>query len=301
MQTLSLSAARTQFHSEIIRAGLQDYFVGGLVNLAGASWRIVFIRNGAAQIVTGTDPQWISSPTLILQPVTSDVRVRIRAGSLGAHLLLGEQGLSNAIGRKPEAAELRMMASQPVHMPLADPAHAESDVATAFDVILREGEAQAPGSETIIEAQVRVLLVHLWRYVTKVDELSAAIASSSQVLQEFRQLLEVHFKERRSVKDYAAALRVSPDRLHDICARSLNKPPLRLIHERTIYEAQSLLARSNRTVDQISDFLGFKSAGQFNKFFKRFVGVPPGEFRRIQHLEAQSDEAKYNVSFADWP
>jgi AraC family transcriptional activator of pobA len=174
-------------------------------------------------------------------------------------------------------------------------------VARAFYVILREGREVAPGAETIIEAQVRVLLVHLWRYVTHTDQLPATIATASQVLQRFRQLLEIHFRERWGVRQYASALGVSADRLHGICTRSLSKTPLRLIHERTIYEAQSLLVRSNRTVDQIAHFLGFKSAGQFNKLFKQVVGVPPGEFRRSHHLQKTSDEESKALTFADWP
>ena len=96
----------------------------------------------------------------------------------------------------------------------------------------------------------------------------------------FGKLAEIRFRERWGVRDYASELGLSTDRLHDICTRILGKPPLRLIHERTLSESQSLLERSSRTVDQIADVLGFHTASQFSKFFKSIVGVPPGAYQR---------------------
>ncbi len=301
MTLTSIHHVASQFHSEIIQCGLQDRMIGGLVSFGEASWRIVFVRSGAVQVMLEGGPVTTEAPALIWQPLDQATRMRVKAGSVGAQLQLGEQGVSNAIGRKPEAAELRMMALQPIQLALGDMPQTELDTARAFDVILREGQSMAPGSETIIEAQVRVLLVHLWRHVSQTDQLKATIATSSQILQTFRQLLEVHFRERWGVNDYADALGLSADRLQDVCRRTLAKTPLRLIHERTIYEAQSLLVRSNRTVDQIAHFLGFKSAGQFSKFFRSVMGVPPGEFRKAQQAAQLSEDRATAVSFADWP
>lgn len=291
----------TEFQSGMIRGGLQDSYVGGLVNRQGPSWRVVFVRSGGIIVRSHGQDHRVPAPVLAWQPTTPEMRLMVRAGSLGAHLLVGEQGISNAIGRKPEAAELRMMASRPVQMSLQNNEQTEEEIARAFDVILRENRDLLPGSETIVEAQVRMLLVYLWRYVTKDHQMVYSQATRSQILPQFRQLLEVHFRERWGVKDYAKALGISPDRLHDLCSRTLKKSPLRLIHERTMFEAQSLLTRSNQTTDQISDFLGFRSQGQFSKFFKSFAGMPPGAFRRTMLRQPQSNNDDKGFSFADWP
>ena len=94
---------------------------------------------------------------------------------------------------------------------------------------------------------------------------------------------------------------MSPDRLHDTCLRAIGRPPLRLIHERTAYEAQILLQRSTRTVDQIAGHLGFRSSGQFNKFFKMQTGIPPGEYRRSLRRNSGADRNQSFGSYADWP
>lgn len=291
----------SHFHSEIIQCGLQDRTIGGLVDLREASWRIVFIQSGEVELRQGASTVRIAAPALVWQPLQAGARIRVRAGSIGAHLLLGEHGLSNAVGRKPEAAEIRIMAQRQVLMPLSASPDVIDDAARAFDFALREGQNPSPGSETIIEAQVRVLLVLLWRHAIQTQEIADAQAAHSQVLQRFRHLVEIHFRERWGVAAYARELGVSTDRLHDLSTRVLNKTPLRLIHERTIYEAQSLLHRSNRTVDQIADYLGFNSAGQFNKFFKSSVGQPPGQYRRSLRQSDDTVESLPGISYADWP
>jgi AraC family transcriptional activator of pobA len=291
------------FHSEIIRCGLQDRLIGGLVQLRQESWRIIFLQSGELDLEAGQQSTSIAAPALVWLPVEATTRLRVRAGSIGAHLLLGEQSLSNALGSKPEAAQLRLMTRDRVHLALASSPQTSADVARAFDQILREDRLAASGSETIIEAQIRVLLVLLWRHAMHAEQLKIEEASSSQVLQRFRQLLEIRFRERWGVRDYALELGMSTDRLHDICTRVLGKPPLRLIHERTVYEAQSLLERSSRTLDQIADFLGFHSAGQFSKFFKSIVGTPPGSYRIRHGLKDRSDRGETSgaASYADWP
>lgn len=300
-QRVPIASSNRDFHAEIIRCGLQDRLIGGLVSLRQESWRIIFMQSGEITIDCEGQTLSITAPALIWQPGTPMSRIRVRAGSIGAHLLLGEQGLSNAIGHKPEASELRLMTEDRVHLPLVGTPEIAADIARGFDLILREDRTSAPGSETIIEAEIRLLLVLLWRHAPHAAERATEEPPSSQILQRFRQLLEIHFRERWGVRDYAGELSMSADRLHDICTRTLGKAPLRLIHERTVYEAQSLLERSTRTVDQISDFLGFPTAGQFSKFFKSIVGVPPGAYRRSLKDHQRRSQGSGLASYADWP
>lgn len=291
----------TPFHAEIIRCGLQDRVIGGLVALHERSWRAVYLHSGELDLRQPEHSVTVSAPALIWLPWDSSSRIAVRAGSVGASLLLGERGLANAIGRKPEAAELRMMARDNVLLPLDEKPQVLQDISRAFDLVVREAGSDAPGVETIVEAQVRVLLVLLWRHATRARQHMETGASSAQILQRFRQLLEVHFRDRWTVSAYAAELGMSADRLHDICTRTLGKPPRQLIQERTIYEAQALLERSNRTVDQIAAFLGFKSAAQFNTFFKSRIHVPPGQYRQERSRQQAREADGGSHSFADWP
>jgi len=216
-------------------------------------------------------------------------------------MTLGDAMLSNAIGHKPEAAALRLMSARAFTLSLDNKPEIVQTLSTCFDAIFRELEAGQTRMETVIEAQIRIMLVSLWRAGVNemVDDQSYKAANLT--LEQFRHLVEAHLRERWPVQRFAAELGVSPDRLHDICKRTLGKPPQRLIRDRLTFEAQSLLQRSHQTLDQIADHLGFCSTSQFSVFFKAETGVPPGAFRRSTTKQGNVVKHVQTGSYADWP
>ncbi len=289
------------FHVEVIQSGLQEKVLGGLVDLHGRSWWVVLLESGQLTISRDGGTTTVTGPALLWLPWDRSQRIRAKAGTVGGHLVMGETSLANAIGVKPEAADLRVLSERAVHLPLDGREALHRDMARCFDLILRESAGHAPGSATVIEAQVRVILVMLWRHTARPDDLRHTGANTSLILQQFRQALETHFRDRWTVARYAEALHMSTDRLHDICQRNLGKPPSRLIHERLGYEAQVLLERSSMTLDQIAEFLGFRSAAQFSNFFKVLHGVRPGAWRRAVRGSDKDVSAHEAQSYADWP
>ncbi|MFC7705501.1 helix-turn-helix domain-containing protein [Plastorhodobacter daqingensis] len=289
------------FHAEVIQCGLQDRVLGGLVDLHVRSWWVILLDSGQAVITRENGSTPVTGPALLWLPWDRSQRIRAKAGTVGGHLVMGETALANAIGVKPEAADLRVLASRAIHLQFEERTALHRDFAACFDLILREAAGNAPGSATVIEAQVRVMLVMLWRHAARPDDLRQAKASTSLILQQFRQTLETHFRDRWTVARYADALNTSTDRLHDICQRTLGKPPLRLIHERLGYEAQVLLERSSMTLDQIAEFLGFRSAAHFSSFFKSLRGIPPGAWRRQTRSAGDKQGPRVRQSYADWP
>ncbi len=289
------------FHAQVVRTGLTSRQLGGLVELPGRTWQIVLVEQGGLVLEGAEGRETIEGPVILWLSDGTQTRVSARAGSLVGHLILGETTLSNAIGHKPEAVDLRLMSARSFRLALGEDRALSQDVQQAFDLILRESHDRAPGFETVAEAQIRVLLVLLWRNAVRPDDLRAASASSAVILQRFRQQVETHFRDRWGVAHYAADLGVSPDRLHGICTRVLGTPPLRLIHARTAQEAEVLLERSTQTLDQIAAYLGFRSTSQFSAFFKAETGHAPGAWRKAVRTSGQGAAPVQKRSYADWP
>ncbi len=63
--------------------------------------------------------------------------------------------------------------------------------------------------------------------------------SAKQIFKRFMALVETHYFERPSVEDCANKLRVTPDRLHDICLREHGLTPKKLIDKRLCIEANA--------------------------------------------------------------
>lgn len=95
----------------------------------------------------------------------------------------------------------------------------------------------------------------------------------------FRQLLNAHFRAERAIGFYAAALRVSENRLYRAAQNVLGQTPKQLIGERLALEAKRLLAHSERPVKAIGYELGFGEPTNFIQFFKKMAGAPPAAWR----------------------
>lgn len=304
--TQSGAIGRATLHADRIRSVLRDRYLGGLVDLPGRTWRCLLLESGELTRMGADGPERIFAPTLLWMPWDRSLRLKALAGSSGADLMMTEATLANAIGHKPEAAALRLLSSRAYAVGLSDHPAVLADAGRCFDMILREHETAAPGMETMIEAQVRVLLVMLWRSTARPKPEENASAGTAQILETFRQILEAHLRDRWTVTRHAAELGISTDRLHDICTRVVGKSPQRLIHERLNHEARVLLARSPQTLDQIAGHLGFRSTAQFSTFFKLHNGVPPGGCRKtLRHAEEgeeeEGDAALDLRGYADWP
>lgn len=286
---------------ETFSAGLQPRMLGGLIDFAEVSWRLIYVDDGAVEIIHEDDRQTFRGPALIWHPWSRSHRLRAEAGSSGATILLDERTLTNAIGYRPESADLRLLVRSAFALGLETNAQIRADTKAAFTKVFQEFGDGLPGAITIIEAEIRVLLVLMWRHTAKPTIDFARSAGSAQALSAFRHLVEVHFRDRWRIADYAANLGMTRDRLHDICKRGVGKPPVRLVHERIAAEAEVLLLRSTQTIDQIAEHLGFLSTPHFSRFFHRFFGMPPGAFRKSPGNEEARNNQETSRSFADWP
>jgi AraC family transcriptional activator of pobA len=96
----------------------------------------------------------------------------------------------------------------------------------------------------------------------------------------FAQLLDLHFRQHKTVRFYADQLHLTPNHLNAVCRRLLAKTASDLIHARVIAEAQRLLRHSAQTVARLADILGFDDASYFTRYFRKYVGQTPEAFRQ---------------------
>jgi len=95
----------------------------------------------------------------------------------------------------------------------------------------------------------------------------------------FKDLLEKHFKEKKSVSAYCEKLFVTEKRLNKATTQILGKTPKQLIDERLLLEAKRLLVHETHTIKEIAYELGFDEPTNFIKYFKKHTQKSPTEFR----------------------
>jgi len=103
---------------------------------------------------------------------------------------------------------------------------------------------------------------------------------NSNIIREFNYLVEIHFKEKHSVVDYAELLHKSPKTLSNLFKKLENKTPLQFIQDRLILESKRLLKFSNKSVSEIGYDIGFNDVQSFSRFFKKQEGLSPLDFKQ---------------------
>jgi len=139
------------------------------------------------------------------------------------------------------------------------------------------------GKELILGNYLKSFLIQIQRgkNLTEhaVDALSPVFDEKRMQLVKFINLIDENYKKGYSVAEYARLLHMSSRSLSDL-TQQLNKTPSQMIQERIILEAQRLLLYSHLNINQVGYRLGFDDASYFVKYFKKYTGVSPSEFKK---------------------
>lgn len=96
----------------------------------------------------------------------------------------------------------------------------------------------------------------------------------------FISLVNNHFSEYKSPKEYAEKLCITPNYLNSICNAVLDKKAGEIIQDRVILEAKKMLSYTSLTVSELSYRLGFNDNSYFGRYFRKATGLPPEQFRK---------------------
>lgn len=95
-----------------------------------------------------------------------------------------------------------------------------------------------------------------------------------------RRFVESQAQRQIGIRDLARHLRLSPSRASHAAKEHTGMSFQDLLLKERMARARTLLLRSEEHLGGIALKTGFKNAFYFNRVFKLFYGIPPGEFRR---------------------
>ncbi|WP_373549848.1 helix-turn-helix domain-containing protein [Haliscomenobacter sp.] len=136
--------------------------------------------------------------------------------------------------------------------------------------------------QEMLVAYLKIFLIHAARLKKKQEkehEQQPLVDNHPSVLQTFKELIEAHFREKHSPRDYALMLNITAKTLGRITKMYCNKTLTELISERIIIEAQRELYLTEKSVKQIGAEVGFDDEYHFSRYFKNATGVSPAHFR----------------------
>ncbi len=106
-----------------------------------------------------------------------------------------------------------------------------------------------------------------------------SLSKSEQICRNFTQLVMQHYNQTRNVAWYAEKLGITHAHLCTTVKQVTGKTCVDIISSMVIMDAKSQLKSTHLSVQDIADSLNFANMSFFGKYFKRYVGMSPLEYR----------------------
>jgi len=158
-------------------------------------------------------------------------------------------------------------------------ASALATVVALFESMLAEVGTGALMELDMIRIRLLELFITVERFDTRVKA-SNVPPQKLALVRAFKQVIDKRFRELKLPKEYAELLHVTPNHLNAVCQDLVGKTAGDLIRDRVVLEAKRLLINAALSITQIAYELNFADGSYFTKFFRKYAGVTPEEFRR---------------------
>ena len=134
-------------------------------------------------------------------------------------------------------------------------------------------------SRYIVHFETQALLEIIWR-VIYADRKTQEQHPNYYLGRKIKEYIDAHYREPLSMKQISQALGMSESYLSHVFKDMIGCPPMQYALRKKIGEAQTLLITTDYTITKIARMVGFDAQSHFNKLFSKYVGIPPGQFRK---------------------
>lgn len=141
--------------------------------------------------------------------------------------------------------------------------------------ISAEHHGEARDRAVMLHARAMQLLCHVARGLPD----TVAPTSIDRHMERFDAEIRTHLRDHWTLKDYSAALMITPTHLNRITRQSVGLSAARYIEARMFHEASRLLAYTRMSVAEVGYTLGFNDPAYFSRAFRRHTGQPPSAYR----------------------
>lgn len=158
-----------------------------------------------------------------------------------------------------------------------------------IDQLLTRYVAHTPGPAQEMDyrrlAQEFSSLQELTAFFRECLAAAPAIPDDSQIDQAI-EFIDHSFTEELRISDLARRFHFSPSYFSTLFRKHTGKNFTKYVAEKRIAHAQSLLRNTPLPLQEIADQTGYGDYFQFNKTFKKHIGLTPGQYRREMASES---------------
>lgn len=159
---------------------------------------------------------------------------------------------------------------------------------TLLELLLDESQARRPGREVVLMRLLQLLLVESLRTHHDLSKTAGIL----QGLQHEKIAIALHLIHEKPDIDWqiahlASHCAMSRSSFFAIFNETVGMPPMQYLLFWRMSLARKALLSSADKIEQIAFRIGYQSASAFNVAFTKYVGMPPGVFRRQKSHDAR--------------
>jgi AraC family transcriptional activator of pobA len=157
----------------------------------------------------------------------------------------------------------------------------ENDAAIAllWKVFQNELKASDELQGEMLQMLLKRFLILCTRIFKEQNKVRHVEETKMDIIRNFSFLVEVHYKSKHTVAEYAALMNKPAKSLTNLFSSHISKTPLQIIQERIVLEAKRMLLNTEITIKEITFELGFEDMPSFSRFFKNKIGISPKGYR----------------------
>ena len=136
-----------------------------------------------------------------------------------------------------------------------------------------------PANPEICKNTLKLVLLYIQEIYKTITSSSASVVKSKKIAKDFSELVIQFYTKERNVSFYAEKLSITPSHLSSTIKETTGKTCTEIISAMVIMDAKTQLKSTDLPINQIADSLSFSNVSFFGKYFKRYVGSGPLEYR----------------------
>ncbi|MGL4852112.1 MAG: AraC family transcriptional regulator [Phocaeicola sp.] len=109
----------------------------------------------------------------------------------------------------------------------------------------------------------------------------STVSRGEEIVKELARHIIRHYKQERNVAFYANLLHISPQHLSSTVSKITGQTVTDIIAKLVITDASSKLKSSDMSIQEIAYALNFSDISFFGKYFKRYTGMSPRQYREV--------------------
>ena len=252
-------------------------------------YEVVFIESGYGRHTINGDRIEVSPGQLyVLAPGTSHDPTQLQSASIWVFIfnlqVLDAQGWGGSVfasGRQALGAAHSLLravhAEEKQHLMFQIPARDHAGISILLKRIKEENAEKHNGWEEMVNSCLNMLLINLLRRHLKNPHFKGR--HPHPVVAHAMDFIDLNFRDPILLKDIARHADRSPAYLTSLVNRHTGRPAIAWLSDRRLFEARNLLLNSSKSIQQVSEAVGYNNMRHFSSMFKRKHGDSPMSWR----------------------